>query len=297
MPEVEPEVRRYAGARVRVGGGRSALLPAAAPGPGMVAGQFSVVSPGTERRHLAGTHRDGGYMTLGRTDEAADWVLAPVPHGAAFDPACPGAVTAPPELPPRLVALARFQQMACLGLDRVPAADLNAPVVVGSGSVALGCVLELQRRGVTSIRVVTSRRHAPISRAPGVTCVPTDAVERGQLVIDAAGVPQRAADLTAPGGVLGLLGTPLDGDAVPALQAHRGGWTVVGMHELAPADPGAYQAAYTTVAAWLAEHLDPALAATWCRTMPGDRAPELLALLNAPSRPAEPLLLLDWRTS
>lgn len=135
--------RRYTAARIRVGAGRARLVARAVPDPGMVAGRFSVLSPGTERRHLAGTDREAGYMTLGRAGEAAGWVLAPVPHGAAFDPACPGAVTAPLGMDPGMVALARFQQMACLGLDRVPSEDLSDVVVVGSGPVALGCVLEL----------------------------------------------------------------------------------------------------------------------------------------------------------
>ncbi|MFH0246104.1 hypothetical protein ACGRHY_27645 [Streptomyces sp. HK10] len=287
--------RRYAGARLRVGAGRARLLPAAAPEPDMVAGRFSVISPGTERRHLAGEDREAGYMTLGRTGDAAGWVLAPVPHGAAFDAACPGAVTAPPQVPPRLVALARFQQMACLGLDRLPATDLSTVTVVGSGPVALGCVLELRRRGATGIQVVTSRRYPPIGRAPGVTCVSPGAAEPTQLVIDAAGLPRRAADLTAPGGVLGLLGTPDEEAALPALPVHRGGWTVQGMHELAPTAPDTYQKAFTQAVTWLTDHLEPALATAWCRTVPGARAPELFALLESPGRPAEPVLLLDWR--
>ncbi|MGP3691030.1 hypothetical protein ACTVZO_41255 [Streptomyces sp. IBSNAI002] len=296
MPEEKPAARRYVGARIRVGEGRARLVPAAERGPGMLTGRFSVLSPGTERRHLAGADREAGYMALGRTEEAAGWVLAPVPHGAAFDPACPGAVTAPAGMEARLVALARFQQMACLGLDRVPTDDLSDVLVLGSGPVALGCVLELYRRGATRIRVVTTRRHAPIGRAPGVICVPSEGAGRGRLVIDAAGVPASAATLTAPGGFLGLLGTPAATDTLGALQVHRGGWTVVGMHELAPAAEGAYQDAFTTACRWLAGHLDPALAEVWCRTVPGGKAPELFALLDAPGRPAEPVLLLDWGT-
>ena len=298
MSEEKPVERRYTGARIRVGAGRAHLVAGAVPGPGMgmLAGRFSVLSPGTERRHLAGTDREAGYMTLGRDGEGAGWVLAPVPHGAAFDPACPGAVSAPPGLEPGLVALARFQQMACLGLDRVPTTDLSDVVVVGSGPVALGCVLELSRRGATSIRVVTARRHAPIGRAPGVVCVPSQVAGRSLLVIDAAGVPACAAALTAPGGILGLLGTPAADDALGSLQVHRGGLAVVGMHELAPAAEGAYQDAFTTVCHWLTGRLDPALATGWCRTVPGERAPELFALLDAPGRPAEPVLLLDWGT-
>ncbi|MFJ4774014.1 hypothetical protein ACIP88_33735 [Streptomyces uncialis] len=58
-----------------------------------------MLSPGTERRHLAGPGRDADYMAIGRAPGTGDglggWVLAPVPHGAAFDPAAPGTLTAP----------------------------------------------------------------------------------------------------------------------------------------------------------------------------------------------------------
>ncbi|MFD3970265.1 hypothetical protein [Streptomyces cyaneofuscatus] len=101
--------------------------------------------------------------------------------------------------------------------------------------------------------------------------------------------------LTSPGGILGLLGTPAGGVALGALQVHRAGWSVVGMHELAPAAEGAHQAAFTTAWCWLTGHLDPALATFWCRTVPGEKAPHLFALLDGPGRPAEPVLLLDWR--
>ncbi|MFD3970266.1 hypothetical protein [Streptomyces cyaneofuscatus] len=52
---------------------RAHLAAAAVPGPGMVADRFSVLSPGTERRHLAGADREAGYMTLGRSRSAACW--------------------------------------------------------------------------------------------------------------------------------------------------------------------------------------------------------------------------------
>ncbi|MEU1940887.1 hypothetical protein ABZ554_00040 [Streptomyces sp. NPDC020125] len=295
MPRDKSEGRRrYAGARIRLEGGRARPVPAAEPGPGMVAGRFSVLSPGTERRHLSGPDREAGYMTFGRTEDTGPWVLAPVPHGASFEPSCPGAVTAPPGTEPRLVALARFQLMACLGLDRLSTTDLGDVTVVGSGPVALGCVLELTRRGASRIRVVTARRRPPISRAPGVICVPPGQAGRGRLVIDAAGVPASAAGLTAPGGVIGLLGTPDTTARLGTLEVHRAAWTLVGMHELAPASEGAYQEAFTRVARWLTGHMDADLADLWCRTVPGSRAPELFDSLATPDRPAEPVLLLDW---
>jgi hypothetical protein len=285
----------HVGARLRLRAGRAHLLPAAGVPEGMVAGAFSVLSPGTERRHLAGPGREAGYMSLGQADEA--WVLAPVPHGAAFDPRCEGAVRTPPGTSVEVAALARFQQMAHLGLDRVPAAELDGAIVVGSGPVALGCVLELHRRGAAEVRVVTSRRHAPIGRAPDDTCVAPGSGVPARLVIDAAGDPLRAAALTVPGGVLGLLGTPEASAALPAVEVHRAGWTVVGMHELAALDADAYQDAYSTSAAFLTDCLPPELLASWCRRVPGVRAPELYALLGGAGRPAEPVVVFDWRTA
>ncbi|MGY3677454.1 hypothetical protein [Streptomyces sp. TE33382] len=285
----------HAGGRIRLHAGRAHLLPAADVPAGMVAGAFSVLSPGTERRHLAGPAREAGYMTLGQANEA--WVLAPVPHGAAFDPHHEGAVRTRAATSVEVAALARFQQMAHLGLDRVPAAELDGAIVVGSGPVSLGCVLELHRRGATNVRVVTSRRHAPIGRAPGVTCVAPGSPATGRLVIDAAGDPQRAAALTMPGGILGLLGTPEATATLPAVDVHRAGWTVVGMHELAALNTDAYQDAYSTAVAFLTDHLAPQLLAAWCRRVPGVRAPELYALLGGAARPAEPVIVFDWRTA
>ncbi|MCX2968213.1 MULTISPECIES: hypothetical protein [Streptomyces] len=295
--------RRHAGARIRLDGGQAWLQPPA-PGPvpeGWVAGRWSVLSPGTERRHLAasrtGVPREAGYMTFGRQHDRARWVLAPVPHGAAFPLDCEDAVTAPSGVPAATAAVARFQQIALLGLDRLgPGVAFDGAVVVGSGPVALGAALELARRGATTVRVATSRPRPPLLAVPGATRLPPDAGVAGgaSLVIDAASTPERAARLLAPGGVLGLLGTPPPASGVAALAAHRGGWTVIGMHELAPAPVGAYQAAYTTAATWLEGHLDPQLVASWCATVPGHLAPYAYRLLDSPARLAEPVILFDW---
>lgn len=301
MPDHEP---RYGPARLRLAGGRARLHP---PGPvpeGMVAGRFSVLSPGTERRHLAATvhgpARGAGYMGLGRSPQG--WVLAPAPHGAPFRPTAPGVLTVPHGTGAgvaAVAAVARFQLMAELGLDRLPAGtDLHDAVVVGSGPVALGCALALRRRGAGPVRVLTRRSDPPIARVPGVRCTATMAGASAAVVIDATGHPERAAGLVAPGETLGLLGTPAPDSAVSARDAHRGGWTVIGMHELAPARgqsrTDAYQHRYTEAVSWLVEHLDPRLVDSWCETVPGQDAPAVLATLGRPDRPAAPVVLFDW---
>ncbi|MFP8959110.1 hypothetical protein ACLIYP_00850 [Streptomyces nanhaiensis] len=296
----------YVGARIRLGGGQAWLQPSPPGGTpvGWLAGRWSVLSPGTEWRHLAasgaGAPREAGYMTLGRPDDRSGWVLAPVPHGAAFPPSGGGAVTAPPGVPVATAAVARFQQIAFLGLNRLaPGAEFDGAVVVGSGPVALGAALELARRGASTIRVAASRPYPPILTVPGTTRLPPGETPAGgaALVIDAAGTPQRAASLLAPGGVLGLLGTPPQTSGIAALAAHRGGWAVMGMHELVPAEPGAYQDAYTTTATWLADYLDSGLVSSWCRTVPGHLAPRTYRLLGSAARPAEPVILFDWEAT
>ncbi|MFI1869386.1 hypothetical protein [Streptomyces jumonjinensis] len=304
MTTTEPPARpRYTGARVHLAHGRAHLRPRSMEllPDGWVRGEFSVLSPGTERRHLAGPGRDAGYMNASRAPGdgggPGGWVLAPVPHGAAFDPAAPGVLTAPSMAPVTALAAARFQHIARLGLDRLPpSADLDRPVVVGSGPVALGCALELHRRGADSVTVVTGRRYPPIGRAPYVILTRPEAARPAGLVIDTTGDVHRAFALAVPGGVLGLLGTPGPEAVLPARDVHRRGVVVVGMHELAPVPPGAYEAAFTGCAEWINRVVDPVLLAAWCRIVPGERAPEVYALLNAPGRPANPMILFDWRT-
>ncbi|OLT26850.1 hypothetical protein BJF83_20255 [Nocardiopsis sp. CNR-923] len=233
-------------------------------------------------------------MSMGRDPRSGGWMIAPVAHGAPFEPDIDGAVVAPEGVSVHVAALARFGQMALLGLDRLPArTDLDNAVVVGSGPVALGCVLELRRRGVRQVRVLTRRAAPPIGHAPGAECV--DRLPPGSgLVIDAVGDPGPIADALSPGSVLGLLGTPEADVVLPAAVMHRGGWTVVGMHELAPMRTGSYQTAYHTVAAHLAETLPPDLIRVWCRTVPGERAPNVHALLAGRGRPQEPVIVFAW---
>ncbi|GAA4236845.1 hypothetical protein FHR32_006105 [Streptosporangium album] len=295
-----PLACRYAGPRIRLTGGQAHLQPASAVPAGMLRARFSVLSPGTERRHLHATEgpdgsRDAGYMTLGG-DHSAGWVLAAVPRGASFDVSSGGTVTAPPGTRVQAAAVARFQQMAVLGLDRLPVrASLDDVVVVGSGPVALGCALELRRRGACRVRVLTSRPQAPISLVPGVECVTT--VERGSagLVVDAVGAPRQAARLLTLGGLLGLLGTPDPGSVLPPLSLHRAGWTVVGIHELIAVATPRYRDAYTASAAWL-NRLAPDLVDAWCRIVPGELATGLYACLGGP-RPAEPVVIFSWESS
>ncbi|WP_344921471.1 hypothetical protein [Streptosporangium oxazolinicum] len=217
-----------------------------------------------------------------------------MPHGAAFDACADGVITVPPGTCLQVAALARFQQLAVLGLDRLPdRVVLDDVVLVGSGPVALGCALDLCRRGAARVRVLTSRPDPPIGCVPGVECVTSVVRGSASVVVDAAGTPRRAAALLTKGGTLGLLGTPEPVSELAALDLHRSGWTVVGMHELL-AGLACYQDAYTTAATWLTWHMDPHLIEGWCRIVFGEGAPALYTAFHGPNRPAEPVVIFSW---
>lgn len=304
MTDSRPAVPPSAGPRITFQDGRVRLLPRPATPAGMVPARHSVVSPGTEMRQLyetiTGPPRAAGYMNISRdsdSDSGGGWMVAPTPHGAAWQPS-PGVLTAPAGTSVEVAALARFQLMAVLGFDRVPDWHLKqeeGAVVVGSGPVALGAALELWRRGVTRITVLTDRRAPLIGRVPRARCT-SHLDGRAHLVIDAAAGPAGAMGLLAPGAVLGLLGTPTAataGGGAMWRRLHREGWTVVGMHELATPHPGRYQDAYATAVEWL-NGLDDSLLAGWVRRVPGEQAEALYRSLSGPGRPPQPVLIFDW---
>ncbi|HEY6425211.1 MAG TPA: hypothetical protein VIY28_18610 [Pseudonocardiaceae bacterium] len=292
---------REPGARVMFSHGKVRVDPAIAVPGGALAAHLSVISPGTELRRLAATRtgpdHPAGYMTVTRPAVAGgDCLLAPVPHGASVRRTDSRALRIPSGIGLELVALARFQLIAALGLARVihTVNTARTGCVVGGGPVALGCVLEFHRLGVAEVQVVTRHPRPAVVDLPGVSVSPAATGETADVVIDCTGRADTALDLVASGGLLGLLGTPDPGTVLPADQLHRRGLSTVGMHELAGYHPPSYRALFTTVLAWAASHLDSDMVQSWCRRVPGHRADEVYAQLSGPHRPDEPLLLLDW---
>ncbi|MGH3826574.1 MAG: hypothetical protein ACRDQX_05275, partial [Pseudonocardiaceae bacterium] len=241
------------GARVVFTRGSVRLDPPVTVPEGAVAARVSVISPGTELRHLAATRtgpdHPAGYMTVSRpiTPEG-ERLLAPVPHGAPVAITDARALRVPPGIAVEVVAVARFQLMAALGLAPVAAMLDAAPsvCVVGAGPVALGCVLELHRLGVTDVRVSTRHPRPAVEYLPGVTVVSEAAGGGAGVVIDCTGRVDVALDAVAAGGLLGLLGTPREHTVLSGVQVHRRGLVVVGMHELAGGDRSARQSMFWT---------------------------------------------------
>ena len=289
--------RQLRGARIWFDRGSAKLRPNTEFVPdGWVASSISVVSAGTELRQLTATQtgppRPAGYMAMAVT--GGQTLVAPVSHGAPFDPRGSGILSAP--LGPRIAALARFQLMAALGLDVAPSPHAeDVPVVVGSGTVALGCALELRRRGARHIRLLTARRQAAAAELPWVEV--RERVEPGaaSLVLECSG--RRTGDAIRAAGecaTVGLLGTPHPGSVLDAERAHRSSLRLLGMHELAGHDDASRQHAFAEVAGWLDRNVEPALLDNWCNVVPGSCAPALYRALQAGRRPSAPLLLLEW---
>jgi hypothetical protein len=287
------------GARVVFTAGTARLAPARPVPGGWEPALASVVSPGTELRQLtattSGPSRTAGYMTLARRGDGLQ--LAPVPHGAPVPPWTPRSLAVPAGTPAERVAIARFQLMAALGLAaHVPAIQAADRVLVtGSGPVATGCALELRRLGTRQVTIATRHPSPAAAGIPG-TVITTPPGPAWAVVIECTGHAVAGLELTSPGGLLGLLGTPGDSEGLPAAAVHRAGVTIAGMHELAGYDAARYQDAFTTVLEWVTLAVADRQARSWCRRVPGEDAPGLYARLQGPGRPPEPFLILDWST-
>lgn len=287
------------GARVIFRSGAAELAPATDPPDGCLPALASVVSPGTELRHLAATvtgpARAAGYITLARAT-GGGFLLAPVPHGAPVPEADSRSLRAPAGTAIEHVAVARFQLMAAAGLARwqQPARQAGRVLVIGSGPVAVGCVLELLRLGTTRITVATRHPSPAVAGMPEVTVVPEPKSGAEPVAIDCTGWAGRSLLAVAPGGILGLLGTPPDDTILPAAGVHRSGITVAGMHELTGYLPATRQDLFEAVLADVTGRVGIGTARSWCQAFPWEQVPRLYQELSGPRRPASPFLLLDW---
>lgn len=292
-------MREDCAGRVRVENGAVTVLDPPR-GPTTCRAIASIISPGTERRSLQcapdSEPQSPGYMTLLRGQDG-QISLDPVPHGATFLTDRPRRLNVPDGTPLPTIAAARFQLMAAAtlqhaGFDAMHETAEDRAMVLGSGPVAVGCVLELMRRGLEKITVVTERGSSVLRSLDAVTIEPPDATRVSRCVIDCTGAPARAMAVTARGGWLGLLGTPAPDATVDALDLHRRGLRVFGLHELGP-PPSDYRAMFDTVLAWHNTMAWHDLLAAWCRIQPGNDAPALYrAILSRKDLP--PFLCLTW---
>ncbi|MFY1633564.1 hypothetical protein ACN27F_09820 [Solwaraspora sp. WMMB335] len=288
------------GARIIFRRGTATVVPRVPARQGWLAARYSVVSPGTELRHLLATADEddhaAGYMTVTDSLDGGQ-LLTPVPHGADAQPDDHRALPIPPGTRPEHVAVARFQLIAALGLRRWMSDNrVSEPVVViGGGPVALGCVLELKRRGVAQVVAVTRHPRPAAAVIPDVTMLTEPpGVATQTFVIDCTGRPTRALAMVTPGGLLGLLGTPGDAADLSSAAVHRQGVAVVGMHELAGHSDQARRSAFETVLGWVGDTVDIDAVPRWFARFPGERAGPFYAALAGNRRGTAPFVILEW---
>jgi len=223
--------------------------------------------------------------------------LAPVPHGASAHRDDHRALPVSRATRPEHVAVARFQLMAALSLGPWAArCRTDEPVVVfGGGPVAVGCVLELKRLGVARVMAVTRHPHPAMWDLPDVSVLtqPPDTAAH-PVVIDCTGRAAQALAMVAPGGLLGLLGTPADHARLSAAAVHRLGAAVVGLHELAGHSDESRQAAFQAVVRWVATTVDIDAVHGWFARIPGEQAGAYYATLASAQRPTPSFVILEW---
>lgn len=292
------------GARVVFHRGAPRLLAPAAPPIGAVAAIASVISPGTELRRMSesaqGVDLRAGYMNIGRLPASGEIMLAPAPHGSWMRLDHPRALIAPADTDLRTAAIARFQLIAAVGMSQPTFTVPSSAVVVGSGPVALGACLEIMRCGTTEISLLTSRVEVQFAHDLGIRLVRSVPEGSAVAVIDTTGDVERAIAAAAPGGFVGLLGTPASDAVVSGLRLHRQGVTVLGMHELVGYEHAAYQSLYSSVLAWLPrafKDADGDLSARWCTHLPANKVIEYYSQLEAERAGASdtaPITIVEW---
>jgi hypothetical protein len=248
------------------------------------------------RESAQGPNRPAGYMNIARRPGSDEIMLAPEPHGAWMPLDHPRALRAPAgtELP--VAAVARFQLIAAVGMSHTAFIPSEGALVAGSGPVALGCCLELMRRGTTDITLLTSRDDVPFARDLDIRLTQSAPEGSAACVIDTTGNIEPSLSAAAAGGVIGLLGTPESHCAVSALLLHRRGVAAIGMHELSNCNHAAYQNLYTAVLAWLATSVGGHLPARWCSRL---RANQILdhyrrLATGGNGRDKQPVTIVEW---
>ncbi|MBS2547752.1 hypothetical protein KGQ19_12830 [Catenulispora sp. NL8] len=288
------------GERVVFADGEPCLRPPSRPPAGALAACASVISPGTELRRLRnsvhGEPQPAGYMNITSGPVTGELLLVPAPHGAWVQPNHPRALTVPAGTSLALLAAARFQLIAALGLSHDTFTTPSTALVAGSGPVALGCCLELLRRGTENLTLLTDRSDVPFARDLGAQ--PTRSVPAGsaRVVIDVTGRIEPGLAAVAPGGTFGLLGTPDPDSVVSTLHVHRQSVAIIGMHELSGYDHDTYQRQYSAVLAWLTSAFGGDLPDRWCDRLCEDQLVDYYRHLaeGGPGRGTRPITIVEW---
>ena len=250
---------------------------------------YSIVSRGTERRrarYQAVCDGRFGYINIAKSAEK--YWIRPLPHGVAGNHEeslfCLSANV-------ETVAVARIQLIAASAFY-VWRSDLQldaAALIIGSGAVALGAAMELQRLGYSDVIINLNRPELmPLPWAPqGITIqqVQTNC-RRFRLVIDAVGSQdslKAAIDLCQPHGVIGLLGSPGTALSLDFYQVHRRGLKLIGLHEL-NTNFEQRQVLFNDVHQWIQRNYK-VLAGLICTIHPGEKFQHLYPEILAQSMP------------
>ncbi|NKI73937.1 zinc-binding dehydrogenase [Dickeya sp. CFBP 2040] len=282
--------------RVLFDKGRVLLCPPSTLSKDSVHSIASVVSLGTETRQLKKTKNGepsfAGYMNLVDAGDDGHWIL-PTPHGSTNATAMknPRALAVEKRLPLHYIAASRFQLIAAANL--LPDTFYSGQAaVLGSGPVAFGCVLELTRKKVDTIHVVSKHPEYTHSLLPWTHSMASCRKNMFDVVYDCTGDLSSALEIVKDGGVISVLGTPSEDYSFDLLAVHRRGITLLGMHELRPSAED-YLARFEQVCSWLSCAVKDNLLSQMCTYWPGEKAPELYERIGTHQR-FGPFIMFQW---
>jgi len=221
-------------------------------------------------------------------------VLEPIPHGAAVVTGNPRSLVVDQNCRLETIAVSRFQLIAAVGLREIGECKANTNVVVfGSGPVAIGCLLELQRMGCHEVTVVSTRSFLPGSLPPNARTCRSAPPRTADLAIDCTGAVSPALETAKKGGTVALLGTPSQQQIIDPLYVHRSGLQLLGMHELVP-PAQVYRSLFSEVLAFVHEYSQSLKLESMCERWPGEDAPIVYDRLRKRHHPIAPIVILEW---
>jgi hypothetical protein len=263
---------------------------------------FSIVSPGTEAWAIARSRHENvtiplGYMAV-QIRRGTNAAIAATPHGTEFRGDDPSVLTGRGSV--ECLVVGRFQLIAAAALSAVrgSASECRSATIVGSGPVAIGAAFEMRRRGNRHVQMVSRRAAWLRTVMAGVDWLDIrspKAATPTASVIDCTGTSRGLATATrllAPGGIIGLLGSPRVNRGLNLYDVHRRGLKVIGLHELLSSDRSR-QRLFTSIVKWLSNELKLSVVSQWLCSWPGDHASTLYELLRR-RRAAGLFHLLRW---
>lgn len=192
--------------------------------------EYSIVSIGTEN---AGSH---GYMSVTEACADGNRYICPLPHFVQeISKMDSNYLKISNNLSIKLIALARFQLIAALGISYVDINTFDNICVVGAGAIGVTAYLELVRFNKENISILTRREFNENYLIESGFKISSHQMSQYDCIIECTGEGKVLSELIEHvkfHTTILLMGTPRNEHFINGLSVQRKNLTIIGCHEL-----------------------------------------------------------------